>query len=178
MNATSAILTAQALSLIAFGMFAFWYVVPWLRARTRAEALTSLIWVHMFRNLALQLYSAQQAGFAISDGARDHNVIGDVAGMLLALVTLISLRYRGRFSTVLVWLLIVETFWDIGTGMPEAIASHTLGQVSGVTWLILAYYVPLMIICLVLTIWQLMSRGREPMDRGGPAADLRVRAGA
>jgi hypothetical protein len=118
----------------------------------------------VFRNLALQLYSAQQAGFAISDGARDHNVIGDVAGMALALATLISLRYRARFSTILVWLLIVETFWDIGTAMPEAITSHTLGQVSGITWLILAYYVPLMMVCLMLTIWQLVSRAREPME--------------
>jgi hypothetical protein len=162
MNTTSAVLIAQASSLIAFGMFAVWYVVPWLRARTRAEALMSLIWVHVFRNLALQLYSAQQAGFAISDSARDHNVIGDVAGMALALVALISLRHRARFSTILVWLLIVETSWDIGTAMPEAIASHTLERVSGITWLILAYYVPLMVICLVLTIWQLMSRAREP----------------
>jgi hypothetical protein len=142
-------------------MFAVWYVVPWLRARPRAEALTPLIWVHVFRNLVLQLYSAQQAGFTISDSARDHNVIGDVVGMALALVTLISLRHRARVSIVLVWLLIVETFWDIGTAMPEAITSHTLGQVSGITWLILAYYVPVMIICLVLTIWQLMSRSRE-----------------
>jgi hypothetical protein len=39
MDATSAILMAQALSLTAFGIFALWYVVPWLKARGHLKLL-------------------------------------------------------------------------------------------------------------------------------------------
>ena len=81
--------------------------------------------VHVMRNFALQLYSAQQSGFAISDAARDHNVIGDVVGMILALVALIALRVRAGVAPLLVWLLVAETLYDIGTGMPQAIRDHT-----------------------------------------------------
>ena len=61
MNTTLAILLAQSLSLIACILFAVWYVVPWLESRSRTEALVPLVWVHVMRNFALQLYSAQQA---------------------------------------------------------------------------------------------------------------------
>jgi hypothetical protein len=163
MNTTLAILLAQSLSLIACILFAVWYVVPWLQARSRTEALLPLVWMHVMRNLALQLYSAQQAGFAISDAARDHNVIGDVVGMILALVALIALRMRAGFAPLLVWLLVAETLYDIGTGMPQAIQDHTLGLVNGLTWIVLVYYVPIILVSLALTLWQLLARRAEPI---------------
>lgn len=69
MNTTLAIQLAQSLSLIACILFAVWYVVPWLESRSRTEALVPLVWVRVMRNFALQLYSAQQAGFAVSEAA-------------------------------------------------------------------------------------------------------------
>ena len=45
--------------LIVFAAGARWYAVPWLNARPRADALTALLWVHVFRYVALQVFSAQ-----------------------------------------------------------------------------------------------------------------------
>jgi hypothetical protein len=97
----------------------------------------------------------------LSDAARDHNVIGDVIGMILALVTLVALRLRAGFASVLVWLLVAETIYDIGTGMPQAVRDHTLGLVNGLTWLVLVYYVPVVLVALALTVWQLIARRAE-----------------
>jgi hypothetical protein len=115
------------------------------------------------RNFALQLYSAQQAGFAISDAARDHRVIGDVVGMILALIALIALRVRAGLAPLLVWLLVAETLYDIGTGMPQAVRDHTLRLVNGLTWIVLVYYVPIILVSLALTLWHLLARRDEPI---------------
>jgi hypothetical protein len=71
---------AQVLSLLVFATLARWYVAPWLATRSRAEALAPLLWVHVFRYVALQAFSAQRDGFPISDGGLMEIVAGDLAG--------------------------------------------------------------------------------------------------
>jgi hypothetical protein len=39
-----------------------------------------------------------------------------------------------------------------------------MGAASGVTWLILGFYVPLLVVSLALIIWQLYSRRGEAID--------------
>jgi hypothetical protein len=39
-----------------------------------------------------------------------------------------------------------------------------MGAAGGVTWLILAFYVPLVIVSLALIIWQLYARRGEALD--------------
>jgi hypothetical protein len=41
-------------------MMAIWYVAPWLGTQQRGEALTLLLWVHAFRHVALEIFSAVQ----------------------------------------------------------------------------------------------------------------------
>jgi hypothetical protein len=43
-----------------------------------------------------------------------------------------------------------------------------MGAASGVTWLVLVFFVPLVIVSLVLIIWQLYSRRGEALDREYP----------
>src|SRR5215468_9605651 len=94
---------ASTLSFVVLLLMATWYVIPWLKSRSRADALTALLWVQAFRYVALQIFSAQKFGFAVSDGARDQIAAGDVAGMILALIAIVALRYRLRVATLLVW---------------------------------------------------------------------------
>jgi hypothetical protein len=83
---------AQFVSLIVYAVIARWYVARWLQRRRRADALIALLWVHVFRYVALQVFSAQRDGFAISDGGVMDIVAGDVAGAVLALITIMLLR--------------------------------------------------------------------------------------
>ncbi|HSZ78540.1 MAG TPA: hypothetical protein VK775_14135 [Chthoniobacterales bacterium] len=163
MNTTIAIILAQSLNLAAFIFLAFWYAVPWLKSSSRVNALTALILVHLGRTLALQLYSSQQAGMVVPDGFRDHLVVGDVAGWALALIILICLRYRARFTIFLIWVLIAETIIDMGSGTLDGLRTNTMGNLWGTTWLVVAIYVPLMMVSLGLTVWQLLSRCQETL---------------
>lgn len=164
MTASSAMACAQLSGMLVFGTAARWYVMPWLKSQPRATALTPLLWIHAFRGVALQLYAAQAAGFRISDSVRDHNIVGDVLGMMLALTALVGLRYRIRYATALVWLLVVETIADLATGLPKAFQEHAMGSASGVTWLVLVYYAPLVMISTALIVWQLVSRRSESIQ--------------
>jgi len=158
MDPTPAALLANTLSFVVYVIAAFWYVVPWLQKRERAAALIPLLWVHAFRHVALQVFSAQKAGLAIPDHLRDQIAFGDVAGMLLALLALLALRRRARLAVPLTWLFTIVTLADLLNALIGGMREGMLGAASGVTWLILVFYVPALWTTLALIVWQLVSR--------------------
>lgn len=154
----------QLLSLIVFATLAIWYVVPRLKPLGRGDALTVLLWIHVFRYVALQAFSAQRTGFPISDGGLMEIVTGDGAGAVIAFATIAALRYRVSVAVPLAWLLVVETAVDTFLNIRGGIHEHLMGAASGVTWMILGFYVPLVLVSLALIVWQLVVRRREAID--------------
>jgi len=161
MDPTIALLLANTLSFAVCVIITLWYVVPWLRGKERADALVPILWVHAFRHIALQVFSAQRAGLAVPDQLRDQIAYGDVIGMVLAMVALIALRARARVAIPLVWLFVVATTGDLLNSLIGGMSAGMLGYANGVTWLILVFYVPALWTSLVLVVWQLMTRRGE-----------------
>jgi hypothetical protein len=159
---------AQFVSLIVFGVIARWYAAPWLQSRPRADALIALLWVHVFRYVALQVFSAQRDGFPISNSGAMNIVLGDVAGAAMAFVAIILLRRGIRAGVALAWLLAAETIYDTVENIRGGIHEHLMGAAGGVTWFVLVYFVPMVIVSLVLIVWQLYSRRGEALDRERP----------
>src|SRR5260370_1565295 len=112
--------SGQLLSLLALGAIARWYVVPWLNSHARADALIALLWVHVFRYVALQVFSAQRDGFPISDSGTIEIVLGDVAGAGIAFAAIALLRYPVRLAIPLSWLLPLETVCHTSTNIQRA----------------------------------------------------------
>jgi len=163
MNAEKAIYLAQGLNILAFFALALWYAVPRLRNLGRARALMALTSVHLGRTLCLQIYCSQDAGMKMANTIRDQIVIGDLAGWALALVTLLCLHARLRLSIALVWLLVIETVFDFASGTIGLIRAGTIGDVNGLSWLVVAFYLPVVQVAVGLTIWQLLTRRGEPL---------------
>ena len=163
MSLMSAAALGSAISFVIFAMIAVWYVVPWLGTQPRAEALVPLLWIHAFRHVALQIFSAQQFGFAVSDSTRDQIAAGDVTGMILAVIAIIALQYRVRLATLLVWVFVAETVFDLVNSTIAGVREQLFATASGVTWLILTFYVPLLWVSVGLIVWQLYSRRDEPL---------------
>ena len=161
MSLTLAAALATALNFGIFTLIAVWYVAPWLQTQPRATALSALIWVQVFRDIALQIFSAQKFGFLVSDPTRDIIAAGDVAGALLALISLLALRYWPRVATYFVWILVLETVVDLVYGTIAGLHEQIFEKAFGVTFMILAFYVPLLWVSLALVIWQLFSRRSE-----------------
>ena len=91
-------------------------------------------------------------------------VVGDGAGSVIAFATIVALRYRARLAIPLAWLLVVETIIDTFLNIRGGIHENLMGAANGVTWLILGFYVPLLMVSLALIIWQLVARRGEAFD--------------
>ncbi len=172
---TPAQASAQLLSLIVFGAIARWYVIPWLDSRVRADALIPLLWVHAFRYVALQVFSAQSAGFPISNAGAMEIVVGDVAGAVMAFATIALLRQRVRLAIPLAWLLVAETAYDTVSNIHGGVREHLMGAASGVTWMILVFFVPMVVVSGVLLAWQLYARRSEALEVPRGAAEIRAK---
>jgi hypothetical protein len=155
---------AQFISLFVYAMIARWYVAPWLKSRSRGDALIALLWVHVFRYIALQAFSAQRDGFPISDAGVMEIVAGDLGGAILAFITIVLLRYRAGIAIPLAWLLVLETVFDTVTNIRGGIREHLMGAAGGVTWLVLVFFVPMIIVSLALLAWQLYARRSEALN--------------
>jgi hypothetical protein len=156
--------SAQLLSLIVYGAIARWYLVPWLNNRPRGVALTALLWVQVFRYVALQVFSAQSSGFPISDEGAMEIAIGDLAGAALAFAAIALLRAHMRLAIPLAWLLVAETAYDTVTNIRGGVREHLMGAASGVTWMILVFFVPMVVVSAALLAWQLHARRGELLD--------------
>ena len=157
---------AQFASLLIYILIARWYVAPWLAARERAEALIALLWLHVFRYVALQIFAAQREGFPISRGGAMEIVIGDVGGAAIALAAIILLRRKSRWGVWLCWLLVAETAIDTFLNISGGVKEHLMGAATGVVWMILVFFVPAIVVSLGLMAWQLVTRRLEALAEG------------
>jgi hypothetical protein len=155
---------AQFISLLVYALLAKWYVAPWLAGLKRSDAIIALLWVHVFRYIALMIFSAQRDGFPISNDGLFKIVIGDIAGATIALVAIVALRHRVRLGIALAWLLAAETIFDTVTNIRGGVREHLIGVAGGTIWLVQVFYVPLIIVSVVLLLWQLSARHGEALD--------------
>jgi hypothetical protein len=158
MELIAAALVAMVLSFVVFATAAAWYAVPWMRAVALGAAITPLLWIHTFRYVALQLFSAQEFGFAIPNSTRDQIVYGDLIGMGLALATLYALRYRWRIAIPLAWVFVVATVIDLGNAAVAGIREDLFDKAADLSWLILTFYVPALWVSVMLVAWRLWTR--------------------
>jgi len=165
MGLTAAVILAQTSSFLVFALMAWWHAAPRLRAMSRVATLTPLIWVHGFRQIALVLFSVNELqNGVIPPAARDQIAYGDYIGFLLAILSLILLRYRPAWAVPVVWLLVIATVVDLGNAIIVGVQEELLGAAFGVAWSILGLYVPLLWLSVVLIAWQLLSRPGEPLE--------------
>ncbi len=159
---------AQLITLVIFITVARWYLAPWLAKRERADALIALLWINVFRYVALQIFAAQREGFPISSHGAIEIVIGDVAGAAIAFAAIVLLRQKAFAGVVLSWLLVIETSVDTFLNIRGGVEEHRMGAAGGVTWMILVFFVPAVVVSVVMLAWQLVSRSREPLSADLP----------
>jgi hypothetical protein len=154
---------AQLISIVVYALLAWWYVAPYLKRLRLAEALTLLLWVHVFRYCVLYLYAAQREGYAISDAAAFELVAGDLSGAALAAFAILALRFRLRLGLALSWLVIAATVIDILVGLHRRFIEPPRPDADGAWWLIFAFFAPAIFVSLPLLAWQLVARRTEPL---------------
>jgi hypothetical protein len=159
---------AMLTSVVVCIVLAKWYFVPWSNHVPRRDALLVLLWIHMPRYVTLILFSAQHDGYPISNRAALEAVVGDVAGAAIALAAIVSLHVlpsqHRQVGAWISWFLVVETAIDIVAGIARKAHEPLWGKASGVTWLILDFFIPALMVSIPLLVWQLIARQREPLS--------------
>jgi hypothetical protein len=145
----------MALSFAVMVAAAAWYVAPWLKVTDWATGIAALLWVHAFRYVALQIFSAQQFGFAVSDVGRNQIAFGDAIAATLAVSAIIALRYWNCLAVAVLWLFVAVAALDLLNSTIVGMREQLFASASGVSWLILTFYVPLLWVSLALLVWRL-----------------------
>ena len=150
------------LSLVAYSLIAFWYIVPRLSRLPREAALGPLLWTHAFRIVG---------GTILAPGAVDTGVpmefrvmigYGDLATAFLALLALIALRARFSGAIALVWLFIMVGMLDTVNAIIQSVRYSVFTYPLGVNWVIVSIYVPALLVSSLLIFIQLLSPNRSP----------------
>jgi hypothetical protein len=129
-----------ALSFLAFGIVAWLYVWPRLKAMPREDALAALAAPHMFRSVGLSFLVTGVVSPALPSAFAAPAAYGDLVAAILAMVATLALSARLSWAVAAAWLLnvwgsldVIFAFYQgqIGVG----IAPGSLGA---------AYYIPTM----------------------------------
>src|SRR5258708_22568648 len=99
-------------SLVAYGLAAWWYLVPRLARLPREIALVPLVWIHVLRIAGGTILAPGAVGDAVPMDFRTMIGYGDMLTALLAMVTLVDLRLRVRHAIAMVWLFVLVRLID------------------------------------------------------------------
>jgi hypothetical protein len=160
--------TQQTLSLVAFALLARWHVAPRLAVLPRAEALTPLLWVHVFRYAPLTLYAPGQVDPLIPADAAAAVAYGDLAAAPVAMVALAALKLRARGAMALVWAFSVVSVADLVYATWKAVGAEMYRFPMGWNWYILNFYVPMLVVSQAMILHRLVRDPRQKAHDAPP----------
>ena len=150
------------LSLVAYALIAIWYVVPRLSVLPRDIALGPLLWIHAFRIVGGTILAPGAVDAAVPMDFRTMVGYGDLATAFLALFALIALRGRLPRAIALVWLCVGVGMLDTVNAIIQSVRYNVFAYPLGVNWLIVAVYVPALLVSSILIFRLLLSPNRSP----------------
>lgn len=148
------------LSLVIYALAAAWYVAPRLAALPRDAALAPLLWIHAFRVVGGTILAPGAVDAAVPMEFRTMVGLGDLFTAVLAVVALVALRNGLPARIALVWLCVGVGFVDTVNAVIQSIRYDVFSLPLGVNWLIVAVYVPSLLVSSVLIVQRLVARER------------------
>ena len=162
------------MSLFTFGLVAWRYAVPAMRARPFSEAVAPILLLHSLRHLGMMYLTPAAVADLPDAGFTVPTAYGDLLTAVLALVALGALRLDGRIARAAVWIFNLVGFADLGLAAVNAqrfqLASHSIGP----AYLLPVIVVPALLVTHGLTFWLLVRRA----PAAAPAAGARTKAAA
>src|SRR6266498_3015837 len=149
------------LSLAAYLLIAFWYVVPRLSKLPLETALVPLLWVHAFRTVGGTILAPGSVEAGVPMAFRVMIGYGDLATAFLALVALIALRARFPRAIAWVWLCMIIGNLDTLNAIIQSVRYNVFNYALGLNWVIVTIYVPALLVSSLLIFMQLLGPRRS-----------------
>jgi hypothetical protein len=117
-------------------------MLPQVRRLPRLQVLEFLLWTHVPRAVALGLLAPGQA-VGVAPEVANAIAWGDFTCAALALASVVALQTGGERAMRWVWLFSLVSVADIVTALVLGLGSGVYRSPLGVSWFVLALYVPL-----------------------------------
>ncbi len=134
-----------AIGLVAFGLAARWYLMPWARRRSLKDALTPLLLFHSLRYVGLAFLLPGVTSAALDPRFANPAAYGDLLASLLALVALLALRLEWKLAIPFVWIFNIEGTLDLINAVLQGLR-YTTDADLGATYFIPAVVVPALLV--------------------------------
>src|SRR6267378_4288737 len=145
------------LSLVAYALIAWWYITPRLAGLPREVALVPLVWVHVLRVVGGTILAPGAVDAGVPTDFRVMVGLGDLITAVLALLALIALRARSSGALALVWLFVIVGLLDTVNAIVQSMRVSVFNYPLGVNWVIVAIYVPALLVSSFLIFVQLLG---------------------
>ena len=129
------------------------------------------LWVRGFRGVGGAILAPGAVDAGVPVAFRVMIGYGDLATALLALLALIALRARFSGAIALVWLCISVGMLDTINAIIQSLRYDVFSFPLGFNWVIVAIYVPALLVSSLSIFMQLLSPNRSP----GPSAVPKAR---
>ena len=149
------------MSLVAYGLIAFWYAAPRLSRLPLETALAPLLWVHAFRIVGGTILAPGAVEVGVPAAFRAMIGYGDLITAFLALLALVALRTRFRGAVGLVWLCAGAGMLDTINAIIQSMRDSVFNDALGVNWVIVTLYVPALLVSSLLIFMQLLRSNRS-----------------
>ena len=150
-----------ALSLVAFGLIAKWYLLPRLSEVRTEEALQPLLLLHSFRHIGLMFLAGGAVQSTLPSAFAQPAAFGDLAASLLAFLALFALRLGWNGALGLVWLFNAVGTLDLVNAVSRGVL-HDAASGMGATFWIPSIIVPALLVTHALIFLLLARELRSP----------------
>jgi len=128
------------IGLLASGLIALWYVWPRIRSMPARDALTILIFPHVFRYLGLSFLIHGVTTAPMNHGFSLPTAYGDLLSALLALISIAALKVNTRVAIPLVWIFSVVGTVDFLNAFARGLTLAAPGDFGA------TYYIPMVVV--------------------------------
>lgn len=142
------------MSLAVWGMLAYWLAVPWLKGKSKNDALFFLTIPHAFRHIGLMFLVPGVVAKPLPGSLASEAAYGDLASGIIALFALIALRNNWSIARASVWLFNIVGTVDLLNALSQINAATDMGA----TWYIPTMLVPLLLVTHVMIFTRLLRR--------------------
>lgn len=144
-------------AVVSFGLIAKWFYMPKLQAMSRHDALIRLAAIHTTRCAGLAFIIPGVTGKALDPRFADWAAYGDLASAVLALLSILALRYRWPMAIGIVWLFNIVGLADIVNALIRVFIYIPDVHFGG-AWYIPIFAVPILIITHIIMFYFLMRK--------------------
>jgi hypothetical protein len=135
---------------IVFGLFNFilisrWYVMPWVRTRSRTESLPPLLLLHSFRYIGMAFLIHGVTAEPLDTRFANPAAYGDFLAALLALLAIAGLKGQWTIATPLVWVFNLVGSLDLLNALAQGVQFVPNGD-FGAMYFIPAIIVPALLV--------------------------------